>query len=456
MADPNKKDESDIFIAQSVYPEAVPIFSFQVKSLEEIKDDCYIVLDTNVLLAPYIIGKEDPGKDDLLGVCQRIYKSLIEKGCLILPGQVVREFANRRVDKIAELYQQLSDKKAKILRIAKGKYPLLNSLSEYQEVEHLENEINKKIREYQDAVDKVLAHIQNWQLNDPVRSLYSQLFDESVVFDPQFDKEEIKKDLKRRQIHHIPPGYKDAGKGDSGVGDLLIWYTILELGKVHKKSVIFVSGDEKPDWFKQSQNIALHLRYELIDEFRRKSEGQAFHVVKFSQFLKLFGASERVVEEVQQEEKKLTHIGNAEELVGHFTLSWAYRAVWLWLEAIYHDFTLINYRGREIDFLLEEPNGIRTGIKVIARSSIDTIKERIEEFFPLINSRFDDFIINKFRLINITMSESLANEVSSYIKYEMSIPQNASIVVGYVNHAGEFVMVSNIRETPNFEGIIFQ
>ncbi len=198
-------------------------------------------------------------------------------------------------------------------------------------------------------------------------------------------------------------------------------------------------------------------RYELVDEFRRKSEGQAFHVVKYSRFLKLFGASERVVEEVQQEEIKLAHTGNAEEMVGRFTLTWAYRAVWLWLEKTYPSplFTLFNYRGREIDFLLVEPNEIRTGVRVIARSSTDTIRERIREFFPLLNSRFDDLVINKLSIINITMSESLANEVSDYINYEMSIPQNVSIVVGYVNNTGEFVMVSDIEETPNFEGVEF-
>jgi len=39
MADSNKKDEFDIFIAQSIYPEALSIFTSQLKSLEEIKDD---------------------------------------------------------------------------------------------------------------------------------------------------------------------------------------------------------------------------------------------------------------------------------------------------------------------------------------------------------------------------------------------------------------------------------
>jgi len=311
MADSSKKDEYDIFIAQSIYPEAASIFTFQLKSLEEIKDDCYIVLDTNVLLAPYIIGKEDPGKDNLLESCQKIYQSLIEKKRLIIPGQVAREFAHRRVDKVAELYQQLSEKKGKIQQIPKGKYPLLNALSEYQQVELLQEEINQKIREYQRAVNQVLAHVQNWQLDDPVRSLYSQIIDESVIFDPHLDKEEMKKDLLRRQLHHIPPGYKDAGKDDRGIGDVLIWYTILELGKVQKKNVIFVSGDEKPDWFKQSQNVALHLRYELIDEFRRNSGGCSLQVIKFSRFLELYDAEEEIIERVKQEEAQIDESSRA-------------------------------------------------------------------------------------------------------------------------------------------------
>jgi len=259
------------------------------------------VLDTNVLLAPYIIGKDDPGKDDLLEQCKITYKKLIEQKRLIVPGQVAREFAKIRIEKLAELYQQLSRKK-QIQQIERGKYPLLNSLADYQEVERLLKEINGKIRAYQEAINKVLAHVESWQLNDPVRSLYSELFNDDTIFDPSFDKEETKKDLIRRKIHHIPPGYKDGGKEDGGIGDLLIWYTILELGRVQKKSVIFVSGDGKPDWFRQSENVALYLRYELVDEFRRQSEGQSFHVIKFAKFLKLYGASEKVVEEVRREE----------------------------------------------------------------------------------------------------------------------------------------------------------
>ena len=56
----SKTDESnfDIFIRNSIYPEAEGIFSFRPKSLNDIKDECFVVLDTNSLLVPYTTGKD--------------------------------------------------------------------------------------------------------------------------------------------------------------------------------------------------------------------------------------------------------------------------------------------------------------------------------------------------------------------------------------------------------------
>ncbi len=49
----------------------------------------------------------------------------------------------------------------------------------------------------------------------------------------------------------------------------------------------------------------MYPRYELVDEFRRKSGGQSFHMVKFSRFLELYGATNEVVEEIKKEENSL-------------------------------------------------------------------------------------------------------------------------------------------------------
>lgn len=304
MADTNKKVDFDIFIAQSIYPEAASIFTSHLKSLEEIKDDCYIVLDTNVLLALYITGEEN-----LLDQCRKTYSSLVTAKRLVVPGQVAREFAKNRQEKLAELYQQLTRKK-QFQQLQKGKYPLLSPLSEYKEVVKFEVEIDKKVREYQKAVDKVLAQIKGWQWDDPVSLLYHEIFTEDTVVDIPVKEEEVKKDLQRRQQHGIPPGYKDGGKNDAGIGDLLIWYTILDIGKTRKKSVIFVSNEEKADWYTRSEGQPLYPRYELVDEFKRESGGQSFHIVKLSRFLELYGANEQVVEEIKKEEKLQTALSN--------------------------------------------------------------------------------------------------------------------------------------------------
>ena len=174
--------------------------------------------------------------------------------------------------------------------------------------------------DYKKTVKEVLAHIKNWTWDDPVSLLYADLLKGDVLQDLKYDKEEIQVELTRRQIHSIPPGYKDGGKEDNGIGDFLIWRTILEAGKTREKSLLFVSGEEKPDWFHKSEGQTLYPRYELVDEYRRNSKGQSFHIVSFARFLNIFGASKSVVEEVQEEERKL----NLEfSILGEFVRKWA-------------------------------------------------------------------------------------------------------------------------------------
>lgn len=290
--------EFDKFILNSIYPEAEKVFTFQPQSLEELKNDCLIILDTNVLLVPYNVGKES------LKQIHKIYESFVKANRLIIPGQVTREFAKNRVEKLKNIHQQFTQK-ANTSKLQKGTYPILESLNEYQDTLSLEEQIDQLLIKYNDAMKKVLAHIRNWTWNDPVSLLYAELF-QKAVFDLNVDKEKVSADLARRQLHNIAPGYKDARKEDNGIGDLLIWLTILEVGKIRQKSVFFISGDEKADWWHKSEGQSLYPRYDLVDEFRRYSDGQSFHIVTFSQFLKIYGASESSVDEVRKEEMKLS------------------------------------------------------------------------------------------------------------------------------------------------------
>jgi hypothetical protein len=89
-----------------------------------------------------------------------------------------------------------------------------------------------------------------------------------------------------------------------GLGDLIIWRTILEIGRSRNAPLLFVSGDQKADWWHQSEGRPLYPRFELVDEYRRASGGRTLHLVTFADFLKLLGASPTIVEEVRKEEQE--------------------------------------------------------------------------------------------------------------------------------------------------------
>ena len=305
-----KRIEYDPFISTQIFPDAVSLFEFQLRTLEEIKPECHIVIDTNALLVPYRVEKRN------LAEIRETYRRVVESRQLIIPGQVAREFVKNRAGRISELYQQLIGKIDAQGLPKLDKSPLLETIKEFNEAIEISKEVERLTKEYRNKLKEVLEHIKRWTWNDPVSLIYRELFTNEIVLDPSFEAAPLQIDLDRRTTHAIPPGYKD-----KGAGDMLIWHTILHIAKTNKKDVIFVSGDEKADWWYQSVKQNLYPRYELVDEFRRASEGKSFHIVSFSGFLKLYGASKEVVEQVRNEEEQAhkavtPFLGNPDAYIG--------------------------------------------------------------------------------------------------------------------------------------------
>lgn len=283
-----------------VYPSIDEIFTMTVKTAQEIKNDCLVVLDTNTLLLPYETDTKS------LKEIERVYKKLIQEKRLSIPGQVAREFAKNRVNKLTNLHSKLLDQKSRLVpHLNIQKYPLFQASPQYSEIFELENKIDVLKAEYLKSIDNLIHYIRSWNWNDPVSSLYRSLFLPDVISDFLLDEPVIKIELEKRYKNDIPPGYKDQKKTDGGVGDLLIWYTILEEAKKNESNVLFVSGEKKADWFHQSAGSPLYPRFELIDEFYRKTNGKSFQIISFSDFLKLYDVAEAIVEEVRKEEDQL-------------------------------------------------------------------------------------------------------------------------------------------------------
>jgi hypothetical protein len=70
--------------------------------------------------------------------------------------------------------------------------------------------------------------------------------------------------MEYRYANEIPPGYQDSAKPDNGIGDLLIWFQIIEVGKSLNKNVIFVTGETKSDWCVRANKQGIFTRYELV------------------------------------------------------------------------------------------------------------------------------------------------------------------------------------------------
>lgn len=425
-------DKDQIFLHHRIYPKASDIFNVNIKPIQDIIDDCIFVIDTNVLLLPYTTTSS--GFEEI----KKAFSKLIEKNQLLIPAQVAREFAKNRPEKIKTLFQQLNVIKSKIHKPVTGQYPLLESLAEYKEAVVLEKEIQDVQNKYAKKINEILENVKQWRWDDPVSSVYKELFKPEFIKDLNLSEDDIIKDLERRNKYSIPPGFNDKSKDDYGVGDLIIWLTILQIAKELDKDIIFISGDEKNDWFYRSENQSLYPRFELITEFKNNTNDKTFHNIKLSQLLNILGATEEAVKEVE--------IRETNTLENRYNLRnfgfMAEKIIYKWLKDTEGDIDIIHNTGFP-DFIIRGAKN--EGIDVLpirnnlSNSLLNKIKERIMRASLVISEgNFDCFRI--FIVLESVESsdrvfENLALLPKSY-KNEF-----IQINIGVITDEGEFLQM---------------
>lgn len=298
---------SDVSPLTSCFPNADAIFSGRFKAISEIKNHCLVAIDANVLLAPYALSEQP------INQIADTYGRLAKDGRLVIPAQVAREFAKNRNTKIGELLKTVQDQMSRQASPMGTKYAFLRNLPEYEASLAIAEQIEAKQKELLSSLRKVADAVRGWNVTDPVWDAYRRVFPGNVLELNADTLAGIPKELKFRTDHSIPPGYKDAQKSDGGAGDLIIWKTLLQVGAERKKDLVFVTLDQKPDWWTQANGGALFPRYELIEEYRAATGGHTIHLLRFSEFLSQFGAAETVIEEVQRVEDEAEIIASEEE-----------------------------------------------------------------------------------------------------------------------------------------------
>jgi rRNA-processing protein FCF1 len=161
-----QKTEADIFALESVFPDAGAVFTSRPKTLEEVKGDAIVILDTNTLLLPYMTGPKT------LSEIKATYKKLLEKKRLLIPARVAREFADNRAKKLGELFQKLTSQQAQQHSFLQENYPLLENIEEYTRLQEEAKKIGSMVKSFQKTLAAVVARVESWEWNDPISLLY--------------------------------------------------------------------------------------------------------------------------------------------------------------------------------------------------------------------------------------------------------------------------------------------
>lgn len=266
------------------------IWEYLIPSTEEKKnlwDNCVFVFDTNVLLNLYRYTSNT--RDTLLAALDNL------KERVWLPHQVAFEFAKNRCDVIfetVEKYKGLEKKKQEFvssiateLRLKTSDEPVVE-LEKYVEA-WLAKQQEKNLLVTQASDDRIL---------DKVLSI----FDGKVG--TAFTEEEhtkLSEEGKKRYEKQIPPGFCDQKKEKDGhenneYGDLIVWKQIMLYSASNKVNIIYVTHDQKRDWWNSAKGRTIGPRIELRKEFS-DTTGQEFYMYSMDSFLEQYAHHEGLV-----------------------------------------------------------------------------------------------------------------------------------------------------------------
>lgn len=262
---------------------------------EALWETATFVFDANVLLNLYRYSKET--RDALLEAIQSIGQNIW------IPYQVAYEFMTRRCGVIYESQDRyrLLEKDARTF-ITQCTTNL--RLNRTESIEELEKFIFGWIKNQKEQDTLVSS-----PLDDVILNKLLDLFDNKTG-DPTTEDQlnQIKEEGRERYDKKIPPGYEDAKKrseisDNNAFGDLILWKQICSYASNNNKDVIFVTHDQKEDWWNTVSGKTVGPRPELRSEFS-KENNRLFHMytmngfIEQSSMVKGNAPNQRVIDEI--------------------------------------------------------------------------------------------------------------------------------------------------------------
>ena len=218
---------------------------------------------------------------------------------------------------------------------------------------------------------------------DATRESIEKLLSGKIGAPPASQKEldQIYADGKERYRFKRPPGYKDKDKGrdqtqayfinglrfEREYGDLLVWIQILDHAKqCQLQHLVFITDDQKEDWWLYIDENTIGPRPELIDEITSESGVKAFHMYPSERFLEF--AKDYLKEQVKQE--SIDQIRHAKSAATTSTLAQLTSTVVRdlvvrnWLNNAHPRGFVERQRGVFPDYIVTTPDSVRIGYRV--------------------------------------------------------------------------------------------
>jgi hypothetical protein len=272
------------------------------KEFLELWQQCIFIFDTNVLLDFYEHRNET--RKDFFKVLDAI------KDRLWIPHQVALEYHENRINRIKQAESNFTEAKkildnevSKILDQETTKTLSHNFKSQYFSPEAVQ-EIRENVKKVFDTFWDKLAFCKEDLIqidgSDYIRDTLIDLFQGKIGEPPtnQAELDEIYLEGQQRYEIFRPPGFKDQQdkKLDSHYickglafkrvyGDLILWKQILKQVKSKPLShIIFITGDNKPDWWRKEHGEIIGGRPELVEEIL-EAGASLFYMYKPERFL---------------------------------------------------------------------------------------------------------------------------------------------------------------------------
>lgn len=229
-----------------------------------------VVLDANVLLDVY--RYVDQTRSDLF----RVLESVGDR--LWVPHQAAHEFWRNRVSVMGDRLAAFDELRR---GLAKARDNVTQSLDQWSRAtagdsRSVADQLDTAFARALDAIDAMSPEASPSYVtaDDPIVDRLRAVLVGKVGEAP--DDEEWNlcvAEGRRRTEAEEPPGYLDAPKEGDGppegaAGDYLVWHQLMQESRRRELDVVFVTRDQKEDWWWRYRSVYFGPRRELTDEFR--------------------------------------------------------------------------------------------------------------------------------------------------------------------------------------------